>query len=306
MRISDKKVSICIPAYQEGKFLRRLLESIEDQTFRDYEVIITDDSADESVRNVVKEFEKDDRITYIKNRGRLGSPRNWNECINHSSGEYVKLMHHDDWFAEKNALGEFVDMLESAPNSSFGFCSTISVDSQRKTRSINTFRKEQLDRLRRNPECLFNKVSIGSPSVTIYRRNVGLNFDDNLKYLVDFDFYMRVLNKTKKFVFNPKPLVCVTVNSTKQVTSKCMDNKRLIFFEYFHVFKKMEKNNLWDYKYFNFFICNLLYPHRVKSENDLKGLGIDSVSTMIKRAIFVNRVLMKIMNILKSGRRFFS
>lgn len=41
------KVSICIPAYNNGQAVRRLLSSVEKQTFKDYEVIITDDSAGE-------------------------------------------------------------------------------------------------------------------------------------------------------------------------------------------------------------------------------------------------------------------
>ena len=50
-----RKVSICIPAYNNGPGVKRLLESIKNQTYKDYEVILTDDSTTEEVRKAVDE-----------------------------------------------------------------------------------------------------------------------------------------------------------------------------------------------------------------------------------------------------------
>ena len=61
------KVSICIPAYKRTVFLRRLLQSIEMQTFKDFEVIVSDDSDDDSVFQLVNEFSKNINILYFKN-----------------------------------------------------------------------------------------------------------------------------------------------------------------------------------------------------------------------------------------------
>ena len=67
------KISICIPAYQRPENIKRLLQSIAVQTFRDLEVVITDDSPDDSVKNVLQEFSILP-VHFIKNETALGTP----------------------------------------------------------------------------------------------------------------------------------------------------------------------------------------------------------------------------------------
>ena len=64
-------ISICIPAYKRIDYLKRLLCSIEIQKFKDYEVIISDDSNDHSVAALLKEFNGRFEIKYFKNEKAL-------------------------------------------------------------------------------------------------------------------------------------------------------------------------------------------------------------------------------------------
>lgn len=105
------KVSICIPAYKHIDFLRRCLNSILEQRFTDYEVVITDDSPDDSLQKLVEEY-SDERIKYFKNKKALGSPLNWNEGIKKANGEYIKILHHDDWFSSPDSLEKYVRLLD--------------------------------------------------------------------------------------------------------------------------------------------------------------------------------------------------
>ena len=59
-------ISICIPAYKRIDYLKRLLWSIEIQKFKDFEVIISDDSNDHSVEELIKEFKGRFEIKYFK------------------------------------------------------------------------------------------------------------------------------------------------------------------------------------------------------------------------------------------------
>ena len=95
-------ISICIPAYKRIEFLQRLFNSIAIQTYKDYEVIITDDSPDESVSTFIKNYGAIDNVLYFRNLITLGTPENWNESIRKASGTWIKLMHDDDWFAKEN------------------------------------------------------------------------------------------------------------------------------------------------------------------------------------------------------------
>src|SRR5215469_11343388 len=99
----NPKVSICIPAFQQPTCLRRALDSVFFQTFKDYEVIISDDSTDNSVENVVREYNRERAgVKYHKNAVTKGSPENWNAAIELATGEYIKILHHDDCFSGKD------------------------------------------------------------------------------------------------------------------------------------------------------------------------------------------------------------
>ena len=111
------KVSICIPAYNRPDTLRRCLKSIAGQSFRDFEVIITDDSLTDNVEKAVNEFRDMLAIRYYKNNVRLGSPKNWNSAVRRANGKYIKIIHHDDWFSTENSLSIYVnEIIEISAN----------------------------------------------------------------------------------------------------------------------------------------------------------------------------------------------
>jgi glycosyltransferase involved in cell wall biosynthesis len=83
------KVSICIPTYKQPDCFKRAISSVLMQTYEDYEIIITDDSPDDSISDALKDF-NDNRIKYFKNIERKGSHENFNVAIDYSKGEYIK------------------------------------------------------------------------------------------------------------------------------------------------------------------------------------------------------------------------
>ncbi len=106
---SQPFISICIPAYKRTQYLQRLLRSIAEQTFNNFEVIVSDDSNDDSVKKLIAQFENQFSLKYWQNQTSLGTPANWNAAIQKAAGEWIKLMHDDDWFATPSALQQFAD-----------------------------------------------------------------------------------------------------------------------------------------------------------------------------------------------------
>ena len=74
-------ISICIPAYQNKKFLERLLKSISIQTFKDFEVVVSDDSPTNELENICRSYSDTFKIHYYRNAIPLGTPGNWNFAI---------------------------------------------------------------------------------------------------------------------------------------------------------------------------------------------------------------------------------
>jgi glycosyltransferase involved in cell wall biosynthesis len=87
-------VSVVIPAYNP-RYFEEALTSVLNQTYPRLEIIVCDDSADEKIKGMVIES-SDERIRYVDNPERLGGARNYQQCFDLATGEYVKFLNDDD------------------------------------------------------------------------------------------------------------------------------------------------------------------------------------------------------------------
>ncbi len=90
-------ISIIVPSFNEEKNISRCLDSILDQTYKNFEVICVDDNSTDSTFDIIKEYSlKDNRIKPFKNPGKgVSSARNFG--IENSSGEYLGFVDSDDF-----------------------------------------------------------------------------------------------------------------------------------------------------------------------------------------------------------------
>jgi len=231
------KVSICIPAYKQPVFLKRCLDSVLEQDFSDYEIIITDDSPDNVLLELVSTY-NNNHIRYYKNEKPLGSPRNWNEGIKKAQGEYVKILHHDDWLATPHSLGKFVTMLDNNPdiNIAFSGCCDVNENGDKK---IHIAKPSFLKELEKEPETVYRGNQLGAPSVCVFRNHKDYLFDPQLVWMVDSDFYIRVISGNNKFVYSPELLVNIGI-SEHQITQQCMSDITISIKEKIYLFEKFE------------------------------------------------------------------
>ncbi|HRI19296.1 MAG TPA: glycosyltransferase [Panacibacter sp.] len=200
-------ISICIPAYKRTDFLKRLLDSVTSQTFKDFEVIVSDDSSDNSVKNLLVNYEHKFTTRYFKNESALGTPANWNFAISKASGEWIKLMHDDDWFTHDRSLAFFAEAAKTKPDVPFLFSAfqNITHDSGK----VEIVKCDFTDRLilSLSPLHLFKRVYVGNPSCTMIKRNIGLLYDTRFKFVVDFEYYIRCMYKAKSYHYIDKVLL---------------------------------------------------------------------------------------------------
>jgi FkbM family methyltransferase len=235
------KVSICIPTFNHPELVRRTLDSILAQNLEDYEVIITDDSDGDAVKEQASSFD-DKRIQYYKNVRQLGSPANWNRAISLAKGEYIKVIHHDDWFHDKNCLLKFVKLLDEHPESVLGFSSAYACQSDGTVAYVHAPTTTQLEELQVNPANLIFSNYIGAPSATIFRNKEHGLFDENLKWLVDIDFYITLLSSANKsYSYIAEPLICIAIEGDHKVTNECSGNQDVELFEHVLLFNKIQK-----------------------------------------------------------------
>lgn len=231
------KVSICIPAYNQVIYLKKTLDSVMLQTFQDYEVIITDDTSGPMVKELIDQFDFGGKLYYFKNDAALGSPRNWNESIKKASGEYIKILHHDDWFKQQDSLEKYVNLLSGDPECGFAFsASHVLLNNGVNWNHQTSF--HEVDEIRRCPASLFLGNKIGSPSAVIFRKDILESFDNNLKWLVDVEFYIRAIQKVKKIRYCSESLI-TTFGMEGRVSDFCLDNSHVEIFENFYLFDKI-------------------------------------------------------------------
>lgn len=243
------KVSIIIPSYNNFESFKRVLNSVLSQKFQDWEVIITDDSDNDEIKNFLAKLEMP-KIKYYKNETRLGSPENWNEGIRKANGEYIKILHHDDWLADANSLEKFVKLLDEKPLCDFGYAKSVNVDTE--TGEIKSRKAEKyVARLQKDPFELFLSNRIGAPSVAIFRNGKPLNkslfFDTNLKWVVDIDFYLQCLTQNNNIAFLNEVLINIGISKT-QITKTCQNDEKIRLFEQLYLYNKY-KSRLQENKY---------------------------------------------------------
>ena len=110
-----KRLSIIIPVYNAEKTLRRCLDSILCQSFRDYEIILVDDGSSDNSWNICLEYQNRDKrvCAYRKENGGAGSARKY--AALRSKGEYITCIDSDDWIENDAFDGLFAIIDEFHP-----------------------------------------------------------------------------------------------------------------------------------------------------------------------------------------------
>jgi glycosyltransferase involved in cell wall biosynthesis len=217
------------------------MDSIREQTFRDFEVIVTDDSPDESIKEFISNYKDLPAVLYHRNPVALGTPENWNESLRLASGKWIKIMHDDDWFSSRDSLRILAEAVQSS-KSDFVFTAYNNVFLQ--TGIIKQMRPSRLrlKAMNKEPYTLFAKNIVGPPSVTVHRNDHDLFYDNKTKWVVDIDFYIRWINKgaieyLDKYLFN-------IGMSDVQVTTDCVGNRKVQVPENFYLLNKVGKETL--------------------------------------------------------------
>lgn len=113
-------VSVLLPVYNAAEFLEDAIQSVRDQSFEDFELIIINDGSTDRSREVVFSF-ADQRIRYFENEENLGIVATLNKGVGLCRGQYIARMDADD-LCERSRLGRQVRFLERHPK--IGVCGT--------------------------------------------------------------------------------------------------------------------------------------------------------------------------------------
>lgn len=122
-------VSVIIPNYNHARYLVRRIESVLNQTYPNFEVIILDDKSTDSSRDIIENYRHDPKVKSVQyNELNSGSPfKQWNRGVKLANGDYIWLAESDDFSAE-TFLEKCMNLAQKFPEAGLIYCQSLSVD----------------------------------------------------------------------------------------------------------------------------------------------------------------------------------
>ena len=261
--MNNKKnfISVILINYNGSRFLKKSINSVLNQTYKNFELIIVDDCSTDSSSKIIKYFQgKNKRICYLKtkkNSGNAATPRNLG--IFKSKGNYLAFLDSDDyWYPDKllyqitnikNHLISFTAanyQIEGSVNKSGFFLNIFRIALQKFF--LNKIRNKGFYWLYIYNPFIISSVLINKKILTKTSFETDSNIREDLKlWLTLFK------NLNKKFIFHPKILVTITRAKSSMSSNKIEEFNKIIN-SLSNTFLKIKK-----YDFFYFFILGIFF-----------------------------------------------
>lgn len=216
------RVSVVIPAtnMDNGKyFLQRNLNSVLKQAFRDFEVIITNDSDNAEIEEWIDEtfigniYPDNPRVRYFANTEKKGMANNTNYAIDQAEGQLIKILYQDDYFYDERSLWDIVRHFTAYTMWMVSPCVHDSGN--------GVYFNEH------HPYYSESENTIGSPSVLTFRREITDRFDPQFGWVLDLDLYKRLFRKYDKPKILNKVNVVIGTGSHQETNKLTNERKQL-------------------------------------------------------------------------------
>lgn len=131
--VRNPRVTIGVPVYNGDRYLQETFESIDAQTFSDFEVIVSDNASTDGTELICRDYAaRNPRVRYVRNDRNIGMAGNFSQIVRLASGHYFKLASADDRF-DARLLGECVTVLDAHPEVALCYGKTTLIDEDGKT-----------------------------------------------------------------------------------------------------------------------------------------------------------------------------
>jgi len=203
------RVSVIIPNYNHEIYLHKRIDSVLNQTYKDFEVIILDDCSTDNSRLIIKKYEGNPLITkIIYNDINSGSPfKQWQRGVELSRGEWVWIAESDD-YSNLDFLEKMLNSLKKELNVGIIYCDSIAVDNLDKSgETFSSIKNKKLktnrwatNHINNGKQEILNYVlshgTINNTSAVLFNRKILLEsnpFDNYFKYMGDKYTFIKVL-----------------------------------------------------------------------------------------------------------------
>lgn len=279
--------SIVVPIYNVEKYLPQCIESVLNQPFSDFELILVDDGSRDSSGIICDEYaRKDNRIRVIhKENGGVSDARNVGISV--AKGKFIWFLDADD-FMDQSALNSAVDIAINNDDIDMITCAHINKYSDGSVELVLLPFESSITNISRE-EFLFRLYKINgaywAPWKNIYRKSVIK--ENNLYFLKDqiisedCDFFMRFVLQGKRFAILNKPLIHYRIDREGSITNTMSKGTIMgqlaIYKKYYDVFRLDNKYSNMEVFFANKFANAIYNSHQLDTTSD-----IDEINAYIK------------------------
>jgi glycosyltransferase involved in cell wall biosynthesis len=249
--------SICLPTYNRAPFLQNCIQSIVGQTYKNFELIITDNCSNDNTSEIINSF-SDHRIKYYVNDKNLGLWGNHNEALRKACNNWVVFVHSDEAL-KPNALESMVKIIKENESKNIGVIIPINdrpamADFIKQPFFVNIISNEYA-----LVSCL---TGIGNPSGMCFSMSTinlveGFNLDNEVYYMADHILLAEIANKGLAFYCTSMSYVLAEEGkhqATSQINRKIIYESSVAFYNScsnLNLFDKsikifLDKSNSWD------------------------------------------------------------
>lgn len=204
-------ISVIVPIYNSKKYLYKCLDSLVNQTYKNFEILCIDDYSKDGSADIVERYSNaDSRFVLLKNQKNLGPGISRNNGVEKASGEYILFLDSDDWLVD-DALEKLVDCLNKYKNPDI--VSFLYYDVDGKTGKISLEQKitdsitGTVCNLRSNP---LSFVYLGFGTNKLLKKKFltenNITFCDN-PCLEDVNHFFELITHAGQILFLDKPLL---------------------------------------------------------------------------------------------------
>jgi teichuronic acid biosynthesis glycosyltransferase TuaG len=199
-------ISICIPAYNAAGLISETLESVKNQSYFNWELIVVEDGSDDGTRKIIDSFQDNvqQKVIYYKNIANKGLPATRNVAASLGKGEWYAFVDSDDVWDSNHLQSLFETVQENSG------CNFVHSGFNYFTDDFNypTFRqsisKTKLDNF---PISFYNREFMVQPSSIMVSKKLFAEtngFDESYRSVEDLNFYFRVCELGYKLVYSGK------------------------------------------------------------------------------------------------------
>lgn len=188
-------VSIIMPSYNTASFIAESIQSVLDQSYKDWELIIVDDCSPDNTDDVVRPYLSDERIRYLKNEKNSGAAVSRNRALREAKGKWIAFLDSDDlWMPEK--LQKQVRFMEKN-GYHFSYTNYAEIDTEDHSNGITVTGPKKITKTG-----FFNYCWPGCLTVMYDAETVGLIQIADIKKNNDYAMWLKVCQKADCYLLD--------------------------------------------------------------------------------------------------------